>query len=148
MCFSTRKRPACIVAILSGVTFAIACAMVALSIKFTGADLFQAFKSDEDEVNRLKNVTFYILAAFSGLAVLLSLWGLCLLKVTNRCCSIVFGVCLLPTWILTFTFGCIIAWFSNSSPSTIQQFCNKDDYNSNFIKWGRDLVSQYDDGIG
>jgi len=148
MCFSQRKKPACIVAILSGVVLAVACAMIALSLKFTGADLFKAFKDDDGEVEKLKNITFYILGSFSVIAFVLGIWGLCLLRCNNRCCPIVFGVCLLPTWIVTFIFGCIIAWFSNSSPSTIQQFCNKDDYDSMFIRWGRNLVSQYDDEIG
>ena len=122
--------------------------MIALSVKFTGADIFKAFKDEDGELNKLRNVTFYILGGFSALAFILSIWGLCLLKCTNKCCTIVFGVCLLPTWIITFIFGCVIAWFSNSSPSTIQQFCNNDDYDSMFIRWGRDLVAEYDDGIG
>ncbi len=119
MCFSKRNKPACIVAILSGVVLAVSCAMIALSLNFTGADLFSAFKSEDGEVEKLKNIIFYILASLSGLSFILGIWGLCLLKCDNRCCPIVFGVCLLPTWILTFLFGCIIAWFSNSSPSTI-----------------------------
>ena len=94
--------------------------MIALSVKFTGADIFKAFKDEDGELNKLRNVTFYILGGFSALAFILSIWGLCLLKCTNKCCTIVFGVCLLPTWIITFIFGCVIAWFSNSSPSTIQ----------------------------
>ena len=148
MCFSQRKKPACMVAILSGVIFVLSIGMIVLSVKFTGADVFKAFKDDGGEVEKLKNITFYILASFSALALILGIWGLCLLKCTNRCCPIIFGVCLLPTWIVTFIFGCLIAWFSNSSPSTIQQFCNNDDYDSMFIRWGRDLVAEYDDGIG
>ena len=119
MCFSQRKKPACIVAILSAVILAVAIAMIALSVKFTGADIFKAFKDVDGELGKLKNVTFYILGGFSMLAFILAVWGLCLLKCSNKCCSIVFGVCLLPTWIVTFIFGCVIAWFSNSSPSTI-----------------------------
>ena len=148
MCFVTRKKPACIVAILSTVIICMAASMIALSVDFTGADLFKAFKSEDDEINKLKNVVFYILIAFSLIALIVGCWGLCLFKCTNRCCPIVFGVCLLPTWIVTFIFGCIIAWFSNSSATTIQQFCNNDDYDSVFIRWGRDLVEQYDEGIG
>ena len=121
--------------------------MIALSIKFTGADVFKAFKED-DEIEKLKNITFYILGGVSVLSLLLGCWGLCLLKCTSKCCSIVFGVCLLPAWLITFVFGAIIAWFSNSSPSTIQQFCNNDDYDSTFIRYGRDLVAEYDEGIG
>ena len=148
MCFVTRKKPACIVAILSTVIICMAASMIALSVNFTGADLFKAFKSEDDEIEKLKNVVFYILIGFSMIAMIVGCWGLCLFKCTNRCCPIVFGVCLLPTWIVTFIFGCIIAWFSNSSASTIQQFCNNDDYDSVFIRWGRDLVEQYDEGIG
>lgn len=50
MCFLQRKKPACIVAILSSVVLALAIAMIALSIKFTGADLFKAFKDEDGEV--------------------------------------------------------------------------------------------------
>ena len=82
MCLATRKKPACIVAILSAVILATAIAMIALSINFTGADIFKAFKDEDGEVNKLKNVTFYILASISGLALLLGVCGLCLLK----CC--------------------------------------------------------------
>lgn len=135
-------------AILSAVTLAVSIAMLALSIRFTGADVFKAFKDEDGEINKLKNITFYILATFSVIALMLGVCGLCLLKCDNRCCPIVFGVCLLPTWIVTFIFGAIISWFSNSSVSTIQQFCNNDDYDSMFIRYGRDLVSEYDDGIG
>ena len=142
MCFSQRKKPACIVAILSGVVLAVAISMIALSIRFTGADVFKAFKDEDGEIAKLKNVTFYILASFAVLAFILGIWGLCMLRCCkNRCCPIVFGVCLLPAWIVTFIFGCVVAWFSNSSPSTIQQFCNNDDYDSMFMRWGRDLVS-------
>ena len=148
MCFAQRKKPACIVAILSAVILAVSIAMIALSIKFTGADLFKAFKDEDGEISKLKNITFYVLMFFSVIAMVLGICGLCLLRCTNRCYPIVFGVCLLPTWIVTFVFGAIIAWFSNSSPSTIRQFCNKDDYDSTFIRWGRNLVSDYDDGIG
>jgi len=49
MCFSQRKKPACIVAILSSVVLALAIAMIALSVKFTGADLFRAFKNEDGE---------------------------------------------------------------------------------------------------
>ena len=49
---------------------------------------------------------------------------------------------------MTFIFGCIIAWFSNSSPSTIQEFCESGDYDSAFIKYGRELVAGYDEEIG
>ena len=83
---------------------------------------------------------FYILAVFSVLAFILGCWGLCLLKCTNKCCTIVFGVCLLPTWVMTFVFGSVIAWFSNSSPSTIQEFCSDGDHDSIFIEWGRNMV--------
>mmetsp|Transcript_20847 Transcript_20847/g.25562 ORF Transcript_20847/g.25562 Transcript_20847/m.25562 type:complete len:120 (-) Transcript_20847:696-1055(-) len=119
MCFSARKKPACIVAILSSVILALAVAMIALSIKFTGADLFKAFKDDDGEVQKLRSITFYILAVFSILALVIGIWGLCMLRCTNKCCNIVFGVCLLPTWIGTFIFGSVIAWFSNSSAATI-----------------------------
>lgn len=148
MCFSQRKKPACIVAILSAVILATAIAMIALSVNFTGADIFKAFKDEDDEVNKLKNVTFYILASISGLALILGLCGLCLIRCNNRCCPIVFGVCLLPTWIMTFIFGCIIAWFSNSSPSTIQSFCSEEAHDSMVIEYGRNLVEEYDSGIG
>ena len=148
MCFSARKKPACIVAILSAVILATAIAMIALSVNFTGADIFKAFKDEDGEVNKLKNVTFYILGGISLLALILGFCGLCLMKCNNRCCPIVFGVCLLPTWIATFIFGCIIAWFSNSSPSTIQQFCSNEAHDSMVIEWGRGLVDEYDAGIG
>ena len=120
MCFSQRKKPACIVGIFSAVIASVAASMVLLSINFAGADVFKAFKDEDDDVNKLKNLLFYILTTFSLLALILGVWGLCLLKCTNRCCPILFGICLLPTWIVTFIFGCIIAWFSNSSASTIQ----------------------------
>lgn len=123
MCFLQRKKPACIVAILSSVILALSIAMIALSIQFTGADMFKAFKDEDGEVQKLKSITFYILGTFSVLALILGIWGLCLLKCTNKCCIIVFGVCLLPTWVLTFVFGAVVAWFSNSSPTTIQEFC-------------------------
>lgn len=133
MCFSTRKKPACIVAILSAVILATAIAMIALSIDFTGADIFKAFKNEDGEVNKLKDVTFYILAGFSLAVLILSICGLCLLRCNNKCCPIVFGVCLLPTWVLTFIFGCVIAWFSNSSTATINQFCSDEESDSMFI---------------
>ena len=59
-----------------------------------------------------------------------------------------FGVCLLPTWVATFVFGCVIAWFSNSSAQTIQQFCSESEQDSVFVEWGRDFVHTYDDDIG
>ena len=120
MCFSQRNKPACIVAMFSAIVFILACIMLALSIKFTGADVFKAMKDEDGEIDKLKNITFFILASFSGIALMLGICGLCQLKCKRRCCSVIFGVCLLPTWVITFIFGCIIAWFSNSSPSTIQ----------------------------
>ena len=119
MCFSQRKKPACIVAILSFVVFVLSCVMLALSIRFTGADVFKVVKDEDGEMEKLKTITFYVLAFFSGMALLLAIWGMCQPRCKGRCCSIIFGTCLLPTWIATFIFGCIIAWFSNSSPSTI-----------------------------
>lgn len=77
MCFSQRKKPACIVAIFSAVIFILACIMLALSIKFTGADIFKAVKDEDGEMDKLKNITFYILASFSSIALLLGIWGLC-----------------------------------------------------------------------
>ena len=148
MCFATRKKPACIVAILSSVIICVAVAMIALSVDFTGSDLFKAVKNEDGELKKLQNGIFYIICGFGILALIIGCWGLCIFKCTNRCCPIVFGVCLLPTWIVTFIFGCVVAWFSNASPATIQQFCENDDYDSIFIKWGRDLVEQYDQGIG
>lgn len=148
MCFSTRKKPACIVAILSAVILATAFAMIALSINFTGADIFKAFKNEDGEVNKLADVTFYILASISLMVLILGICGLCLLRCNNKCCPIVFGVCIMPTWVLTFIFGCVIAWFSNSSASTIQQFCTSEESDSVFIGWGRDLVADYDVKIG
>ncbi len=120
MCFAQRKKPACVVGILSAVVLSAAIAMIALSVRFTGADLFKAFKEDDAEISKLKNISFYILISFSGIVFLLGIWGLLLLKCTNRCCSILFGVCIMPTWVIIFVFGCVMAWFSNSSPSTIQ----------------------------
>ena len=46
MCFSNRKRPACIVAIFSAVLLATSIGMIALAIKFTGADIFKALKDE------------------------------------------------------------------------------------------------------
>ena len=148
MCFATRKKPACIVGILSAVILCTAITMIALSIDFTGADIFKAFKDEDGEVNKLADVTFYILASISAMVLILGICGLCLFRCNNKCCPIVFGVCLLPTWVATFIFGCVIAWFSNSSPSTIQQFCTDEEQDSMFIKWGRDMVDDYDAGIG
>lgn len=148
MCFVKRKKPACIVAVLSGVVFALSCLMILLSVRFTEADVWKAINSEDAEIEKLKNTTFYILATFSAIALVLSVWGLCLVRCEGRCCSMIFGLCLLPTWATTFVFGCLIAWFSNSSKSTIQQFCNNDDWDSFVFRWGRDLVAEYDDGIG
>ena len=148
MCFSARKKPACIVGILSAVILATAVAMIALSINFTGADIFKAFKDEDGEVNKLKDVTFYILASISVLCLTMGICGLCLMRCNNKCCPIVFGVCLMPTWVLTFIFGCVIAWFSNSSAETIQEFCSAEDNGSLVIDWGRDLVEDYDVKIG
>ena len=77
MCFSQRKKPACIVAFFSAVIFILACIMLALSIKFTGADIFKAVKDEDGEMDKLKNITFYILASFSSIALILGIWGLC-----------------------------------------------------------------------
>lgn len=148
MCFSTRKKPACIVGILSAVILATAIAMIALSINFTGADIFKAFKDEDGEVNKLADVMFYILASISVVVLIVGFCGLCLMRCNNKCCPIVFGVCLLPTWVSVFIFGCVVAWFSNSSPSTIQEFCTDTEHDSMFINWGRDLVKDYDKDIG
>ena len=149
MCFSNRKRPACIVAIFSAVLLATSIGMIALAIKFTGADIFKALKDESGEVNRLADVTFYILASFSTMSLIMSIWGLCLLKCCKaKCCPICFGVCLLPVWVLTFMFGTLVAWFSNSSPSTVQAFCSGEKQDSAIINWGRDLVKAYDVDIG
>ena len=53
MCFATRKNPACIVAILSSVIICVAVAMIALSVDFTGSDLFKAVKNEDGELKKL-----------------------------------------------------------------------------------------------
>lgn len=149
MCFSHRKKPSCIVAILSSLMLALSIAMIVLSFKFTGADIFKAFKGEDEELDKLANIIFYILCAFSFIALVLGIWGITLIKCTNLCCPVVYGVCLLPTWIITIVFGAVIAWFSNSSPATIQSFCNlNEDSDSILIEYGRKVVNSYDGEIG
>lgn len=122
MCFSKRTTPACIVATLSIILSVLAITLMVLSVQFTGTDIFTALKTGGG-INRLKTIFFYIMGTLSVLALFLGIWGLTLLKCRIGCCPIVFGVCLLPTWIITFVFGAVIAWFSHTSPTTIQSFC-------------------------
>ena len=112
MCFKSRKKPACIVGILSGAILIISIGMFT-SVKFAGADVFEVFKDDEDEIRKLKSILSFALMSFAGLTLVLGVWGLCLLKIKNRCCPVCFGVLLLPAWILSFVFGSVIVWFSN-----------------------------------
>jgi len=60
----------------------------------------------------------------------------------------VFGCTLLPVWVTIFIFGSILALFSNSSKSTIEQFCDNVDFNSEQISESREFVSGIDDIIG
>lgn len=128
--------------------------MIFLSFRFKSAEVFNLGNEEEEasdstnEISEFKNTAFTVLLIVSVIGVILGGCGVSLMFIKNRGCAVLFGCTLLPIWIIMFVFGIVIAVFSNSSKSTIIQFCDNVDMNSDYIENIRDMVGDVDDFLG
>lgn len=154
MCFQTRKTPAIIVGIMSGLVVILGLVMVFLSIRFSKAEVFDYEKGivtdskASNEISDFKTQVVIILLVTSFFAVLVGFCGLSLMCIRHRGCAVLFGCSLMPTWVAIFVLGTSLALFSNSSKSTIENFCVNADMRSQYISNSRSFVSNVDDLIG
>ena len=152
MCFKQRKGPAIAVTIFSGLIVIVGLIMIYLSFKFKGTDVFNLGEDSEstadNEVSDFKNTAFRVLFSASLIAVIIGGCGMSLMCIKHRGCAVAFGCALLPVWVLLLISGVFIAVFSNSSSTTIVQFCNNVDMQSDYIDSIRDFVGDIDDFLG
>lgn len=80
--------------------------------------------------------------------VILGFWGLCLLCVKHRGCAVTFGCFLFPATMSSLIFGSTLAFFSNSSMSVIEQYCEDRYIDNEAASNSREVVSTIDDVIG
>lgn len=111
----SRKIPACIVAVLSGVVVLLGLIMVALSIRFANSE----FLNDPGEIGDYKNRAFGILLGASIVAVATGCLGFCLICLRSKVFAFIYGSLLLVAWVGLLVMGIVIAGVSHTSPDNL-----------------------------
>ena len=127
ICFESRNTPVCCIAILSILTFIGGVLMIVFTVIVTGMDVVDELSKTEgfDRFNDVKGLFFAILLVFSLITICLSTCGLICRCVTSRRWACVYGVLLLPSFIVLVVFGFIFVAMSAWGKEKIEQECLK-----------------------
>ena len=127
-CFERRKYPAWIVLIMSSLAAIAGIVMIIFARNVhENALLDKAQTVDEVDskvdLERLRELVFIGLVAFSSICILAGLLGICLFWIKNRCCAVIYGILLFPTWIVVVVVGGAAVWASTASSDVLEEEC-------------------------
>ena len=127
--FSSRKKPAACVFILSALAFACGVMMIVFAAKLNQSEFMDKLGELEDidkdiDFNNMRNVVFGALVAFALLAIIAACMGMVACKVKHRLFTICYGTCLLPIWIAVLVVGGIATYISTEGKEKIQEECS------------------------
>ena len=127
MCFENRSTPVCCIAIFSALVLIGGVLMLFFTVKVTGMDLVDELSKTEgfERLDDVKGLFFAILLAFSIITICLAMCGFCCRCFVSRRWAFVYGIILLPTWIVLVSFGAVFVGMSVWGKEKIETECEK-----------------------
>ena len=129
--FKSRKTPAWIVFILSVLAVGAAAVMVWFSVELNKSEVIDKIGSLEEiqdafDFEYVRELVFKALLILGGSVILTSICGiLTSICDPHRCFVVLYGIWLLPIWILIVTFGSVAVIANSMGAGKLEEECEK-----------------------
>lgn len=125
MCFEKRKTPVAILCGCSVVAVIFGILMIVFSILLTSNKLLTEMEETYSELSDARKLMFVGLLIFALITIGIAACGFFCKCVKNRCFTCLYGIILLPTWIVTIIIGASALALSAGSKQWLEDECVK-----------------------
>ena len=123
MCFEKRKTPAKILCGCSAFAAIFGILMIVFAFMLTNNAILEQMEKENPDIKDSKSLVFIILLIFSLATIAIASLGFLLRCIENRCFTCLYGIILLPTWIVLVVIGFVSLAASTASTDAIQDAC-------------------------
>ena len=120
MCFDERKTPANVILVMSVLGAICGIVMIAFAFMLTNSEILEQIEKENVDVKDARHLVFLMLLIFALLTIFVSGLGMCLKFIENRCFTAVYGIILLPVWIVVIVVGIIAVAASGAAKDRIE----------------------------
>lgn len=123
MCFDKRKTPVAIICGCSVVAVIFGVLMIVFAFLLTNNKILDQMQQENADIDSARKAAFTLLLIFSLTTIAIAALGFCFRWVKNRCFACIYGIILLPTWIVLIVVGIITLAASVASSDHIEKQC-------------------------
>ena len=118
---------------MSGISALAGFIMIIFAFLFTQSDVIEQMEKENPDIKDGKRLIFIVLVIFAAATILVAVMGFCFSCVKNRCFAVIYGLILLPTWIVVIFVGGLAVVVSVAAEDEIKKQCQAitDAYNQN-----------------
>ena len=119
--------------VMSGISALAGIVMIIFAFLFTQSDVIEQMEKENPDIKDGKRLIFIVLVIFAAATILIAALGFCFSCVKNRCFAVIYGLILLPTWIVVIFVGSLAVVVSVAAEDEIKKQCQQitDAYNQN-----------------
>ena len=125
MCFEDRKTPTRCIMVLSALAAICGLVMIVFSFMLTNNDVIENMEKENADIGDAKKLIFLVLLIFSLITIVIAALGFMFACCKNRCFAVLYGLLLLPSFIVIVIIGAVSIAASVAASDTIEEECAK-----------------------